>query len=219
MSQAASPAGSVMYKPASNQTAYVTYSDSVQAPDTAPASSAGVIVANANQVLPPYRSNEVEIGYKVASRRMNFTTDVFRIRRPFADAVEVSTTVGTNCGGVVLTSGEICENYQIIGQQINFGAEAMLSGNVTRSLRVIGGIIALNPKLTHTFVLLPVGNPYVSATCTAPPGVNPSALICPSYVTNNQNLVGIPDTKSNILAQYQIPLLRRAFFTFDWQRV
>ncbi|HEX3660665.1 MAG TPA: TonB-dependent receptor [Acidobacteriaceae bacterium] len=219
MSQAASPTGSVMYKPARNQTAYVTYADSVQAPDTAPANSTGVIVANANQALPPYRSTEVEMGYKVESRRMNFTTDVFRIRRPFADVEETSTTAGYNCGGTPLPAGDICENDQIIGQQVNFGAEAMLSGNVTRSLRVIGGITALNPKLTHTFVLLPAGNPYVSAACKDPAGVAASALICPSSVTNNRNLVGIPDYKSNILAEYQLPALSTAFFTFDWQHV
>jgi iron complex outermembrane receptor protein len=219
MSQGVSPSGSVLYKPAGNQTAYVTFSDSIQAPDTAPASSSTVVVANANEPLPPYRSTEVESGYKLVSRRLNFMADVFRIRRPFADVVETSTTVGYNCGGVILTAGQICENDQIIGQQINTGAEAMLSGNLTRSLKVTAGITALSPKLTHTFVLLPVGNQYVSATCTAPPGVPASALICPSDVTNNKNLVGIPDYKSNILAQYRIPALSAAFFTFNWQRV
>jgi iron complex outermembrane receptor protein len=219
MSQAVSPTGSVLYKPAANQTAYVTFADSIQAPDTAPANSTGVIVANANQALPPYHSTEVELGYKVESRRMNFTTDIFRVRRPFADLEETSTTAGYDCGGTPLPAGDICENEQIIGQQINFGAEAMLSGNVTRSLRVIGGVTALNPKLTHTFVLLPAGNQYVSATCTDPLGVAASALICPTYVTNNRNLVGIPDYKSNILGEYRLPALFTAFFTADWQHV
>jgi iron complex outermembrane receptor protein len=209
----------VIYKPAPNQTAYVTWADSIQAPDTAPANSTGIIVANASQPLSPYRSTETEMGYKVVSRRMNFMTDVFRIRRPFADVEETSTTAGYNCGGTPLPAGDICENDQIIGQQINFGAEAMLSGNVTRSLRVIGGITALNPKLTHTFVLLPAGNQYVSATCKDPAGVAASALVCPTYVTNNRNLVGIPDYKSNILAEYHLPALSTAFFTFDWQHV
>ena len=99
MSQGASPSGSVMYKPRSNQTAYVTFADSIQAPDTAPASSTGVIVANASQPLPPYRSVEVEAGYKLESRRINFMADLFRIRRPFADVAETSTTAGYNCGG------------------------------------------------------------------------------------------------------------------------
>lgn len=218
-SQGVSPSGSVIYKPARNQTTYVTFADSIQAPDTAPASSSGVIVANASQPLPPYRSVEWEAGYKLESRKLNFTADIFRIRRPFADVQETSTTAGYNCGGAILTSGQICENEQIIGQQINHGAEATLSGNLTQRLRVIGGITALNPILTDTFILLPTGSPNVSPTCTDPAGVAASALVCPSYVTNNKNLVGIPDYKSNILAEYRVPVLSAAFFTFNWQHV
>jgi iron complex outermembrane receptor protein len=219
MSQGVSPSGSVLYKPTRNQTAYVTFADSIQAPDTAPTSSSTVIVANASQPLPPYRSPEWEIGYKLESRRLNFTADIFRIRRPFADVQETSTTTGYNCGGTILTSGQICENDQIIGQQINHGAEAMLSGNLTQRLRIIGGITALTPILTRTFVLLPAGNPNVSPTCVDAAGVAAGALVCPSYVTNNKNLVGIPDYKSNILAEYRMPALTGAFFTFDWQHV
>lgn len=219
MSQGVSPSASVLYKPAYNQTLYITFADSIQAPDTAPTSSSTVVVANASQPLPPYRSVEWEAGYKLESRRMNFTADVFRIRRPFADIEEVSTTAGYNCGGTILTSGQICENDQIVGQQINHGAEAMLSGNVTQRLRIIGGMTALTPILTDTFVLLPAGNPNVSPTCTDPAGVAASALVCPSYVTDNKNLVGIPDYKSNILAEYRVPAFTGAFFTFDWQHV
>lgn len=219
MSQAASPTGSVMYKPGRGQTAYVTFADSVQAPDTAPANSTGVIVANADQALPPYRSTQWEAGYKLQSRRLNFSADVFRIRRPFADVEETSTTAGYDCGGTPLPTGDICENDQIVGQQINHGAEAMLSGNVTARLRMIGGVTALTPRLTDTFVLLPAGNPNVAASCTDPAGVAASALICRSYVTNNKNLVGIPDYKSNILAEYRLPGWTGAFFTFDWQHV
>jgi iron complex outermembrane recepter protein len=219
MYQGVSPSGSVLYKPANNQTAYITFADSIQAPDTAAANSTGVIVTNASQPLPPYRSTEVEAGYKVQSSRINFETAVFRIRRPFADLFETSTTTGYNCGGTPLPAGDICENDQIIGQQINFGAEAMLSGNITRSLRVIGGITAVNPKLTNTFVLLPVGNQYASATCQLPKGVASTALICPSTVTNNKVLVGDADYQSNILSEYQLPALSTAFFTFDWHHV
>jgi iron complex outermembrane receptor protein len=229
MNQGVSPTASVLYKPAPNQTAYVTWADSIQAPDTAPGTtgsgSAKIFITNDSQALPPYRSTEVEMGYKVESQRMNFSADVFRIRRPFADTVELFAYSASNtsnaCGvdGTLTLAGQICETDKIIGQQINYGAEAMLSGNVTKSLRVIGGITALNPKLTDTVVYLPVGNPYVSATCVDPTGVAKTALVCPSYVTNNKTFIGIPDYKSNILAEYQLPVLSTAFFTFDWQHV
>ena len=221
-----------MYKPRPNQTAYVTWADSIQAPDTAPGNTisttkpaTNVYFTNAGQALPPYRSTEVEMGYKVESQRMNFSADVFRIRRPFADTVELFAYSASNpsnvcgAGGTLTLAGQICETDKIIGQQLNYGAEAMLSGNVTKSLRIIGGITALSPKLTDTVVYLPVGNKYVSATCTLPAGVAATSLICPSYVTNNKTLVGFPAYKSNILAEYQLPVLSTAYFTFDWQHV
>jgi iron complex outermembrane receptor protein len=156
---------------------------------------------------------------------MNFMADAFRIRRPFADVFETSTTAGYNCGGTILpgtagaASTDVCEVDKIIGQQLDYGAEGMLSGNVTHSLRVIGGITVLDPKLTQTFVLVPVGNKYASPTCTDPKGVAASALVCPTYVTNNKILVGDAEYKSNILAEYQVPALSTGFFTFNWQHV
>jgi iron complex outermembrane receptor protein len=229
MYQGASPTASVLYKPAANQTAYFTWADSIQAPDTAPGNTGSgataIYVTNANQALPPYRSTEAEMGYKLESQRMNFTADIFRIRRPFADTVELFAYSASNAsnvcgaGGTLTVAGQICETDKIIGQQINYGAEAMLSGKVTQSLRIIGGITALNPKLTDTVVYLPVGNQYVSAACTDPAGVAATALVCPSYVTNNKTFIGIPDYKSNILSEYQLPVLTTAYFTFDWQHV
>jgi iron complex outermembrane receptor protein len=218
ISQSASPTGSVMFKPTSNQTAYVTFADSIQAPDTAPADSAGIVVANQSQPLPPYRSVEFEAGYKVDSRRMNFMADLFRIRRPFADVEQITPTAACTSQPVWVSS-DVCEIDQIIGQQLDYGAEAMLSGNVTHSLRVIGGITVLDPKLTQTFVLVPVGNTYASPTCKDPTGVPATALVCPTYVTNNKILVGDADYKSNILAEYQVPALSAGFFTFDWHFV
>jgi iron complex outermembrane receptor protein len=227
MSQGVSPTGSVLYKPTPNQTAYVTWADSIQAPDTAPGDSGSgaskIFVNNASQALPPYRSTEVEAGYKIESQRMNFSADLFRIRRPFADTVELFTYSASNtsnvcgAGGTLTTAGQTCETDKIIGQQINYGAEAMLSGKVTQSLRVIGGITALSPKLTDTLVLLPSTSQYVM-TANCPAGFTASTL-CPSYVTNDKNFIGIPDYKSNILAEYQLPVLSTAYFTFDWQHV
>jgi iron complex outermembrane receptor protein len=211
MSQGASPSASILYKPAKNMTIYTTFSDSVQAPDVAPANSTGIVVTNASQPLPPYRSTQSEIGYKLESQKINFSAAIFRLRRPFANTVVVSTTAGYNCGGTTLTGTTICESFQIVGNQLNYGAEAMLSGKLTKSLSVIGGLTALDPKLTDTFVLLPKGNKYVSSFCTM--------TLCPSYVTNNKTFVGIPDYKSNVLAEYQIPGLTAAFFNFDWQHV
>ena len=67
----------------------------------------------------------------------------------------------------------------------------MLSGRIFESLMVTGGISILNPKLTDTGIA----------------------------ATNNKDFVGIPDYKSNILAEYHVPKLVGAFLNFDWQHV
>ena len=80
---------------------------------------------------------------------------------------------------------------EIVGNQINYGAEAQLQGRVTNSLMLVAGITVLNPKLTDTGVA----------------------------ATNNKTFVGIPDYKSNILAEYRIPRMTGLYFNFDWQHV
>jgi iron complex outermembrane receptor protein len=56
---------------------------------------------------------------------------------------------------------------------------------------VTGGLSVLNPKLTNTGIA----------------------------ATNNRNFVGIPDYKSNILAEYRLPKIAGAYANFDWQHV
>ena len=55
----------------------------------------------------------------------------------------------------------------------------MLSGRIFERLMVTGGLTVLNPKLTDTGIA----------------------------ATNNRNFVGIPDYKSNVLAEYRLPLI------------
>jgi iron complex outermembrane recepter protein len=165
--QGISPAASLLFKLAPNMTVYGTFASSLQAPDVATAGS------NINQPLPPYRSKEGEIGYKLNLRRLTFTTAMFRINRPFA----------------WLNSAD--NLFSIVGNQVNYGAETMLSGRILPSLMVTGGLTVLNPKLTDTGIA----------------------------ATNDKQFVGIPDYKSNILAEYRLPVLTGTFFNFDWQHV
>ena len=76
-----------MFKPRADMTFYATFADSIQAPDVAGANSGSTVIVNASQALPPYRSKEGEIGYKLRVRRINFSTALFRIERPFANYV------------------------------------------------------------------------------------------------------------------------------------
>lgn len=190
--QGVSPMASISFKPRADMTIYAVFADSIQAPDVAGASTASLIDVNANQAIPPYRSKEGEIGYKLRLRRINYSADIFRVERPFANyAVGVTNPV---CGALSGTAG--CEEYQITGNQLNYGAETMLSGRIFDSLMVTGGLVVLNPKLTDTGIA----------------------------ATNNKDFVGIPDYKSNLLAEYHVPAfhvekLQGLFFNFDWQHV
>src|SRR5580704_10112739 len=85
--QGVSPSASVSYKPRGDMTIYATFVDSIQAPDVAAANSGSTIIVNASQALPPYRSKEGEIGYKLRLRRINFSTALFRLDRPFANYI------------------------------------------------------------------------------------------------------------------------------------
>ena len=187
VNQGLSPSASVMFKPRFDMTLYATFADSIQAPDVAAANSGNIIITNARQALPPYRSKEYEIGYKLRVRRINFSSALFRVERPFANFV--TGVVNPICGAQSGTAN--CEEFRITGNQLNYGAEATLSGRIFPSLMVTAGLSVLNPKLTDTGIA----------------------------ATNNRNFVGIPDYKSNILAEYRLPVIPGAYFNFDWQHV
>src|ERR1700683_2547103 len=168
-------------------TLYGTFASSIQAPDVAAANSGSLVIVNANLPLPPYRSKEGEIGYKLRLRKINFSTALFRIDRPCANYV--TGIVNPVCGAQSGTAN--CEAYQITGDQVNYGVESMLSGRIFERLMVTGGLTVLSPKLTDTGIV----------------------------ATNNKDFVGIPDYKSNILAEYHLPFLTGVFANMDWQHV
>ena len=193
-SQGVSPTGSIIFKPRINMTIYGTYAMSLQAPDTPAVSTfnaSGVCtsancVVNSAKALSPYHDKEGEVGYKLVLRKINFSTALFRIERPFANTAPAPAGA---CG--TLKASQTCTINEIVGSQLNYGAEAMLSGRIFESLMVTGGITVLDPKLTNT----------------------------PSPLTDNKTFVGIPDYKSNILAEYRLPVLIGTFLMFDWQHV
>ena len=91
-------------------------------------------------------ASEGEIGYKLRLRKINFSTALFRVERPFANYVAgMSNPI---CGEQSGTAN--CEAYRITGNQRNYGAEAMLSGRIVESLMITGGLTVLDPKLTDT---------------------------------------------------------------------
>lgn len=133
-----SPMPSVIYKPRENVTTYLTYANSLQQGDIAPAGS-----ANANTGLAPYRSNQREAGVKVALSKLDLSLALFRLERPFAIVDPTDNT------------------FKISGQQVNNGLEATAVGEITHNLVVYGGITFLDPKLEATGKPLTNNTQYV----------------------------------------------------------
>lgn len=165
-----SPSVSVMYKPSASMTAYATYASSLQQGDIAPGGT-----VNANQALAPYRSKEWEIGYKTDMRPVSLTAALFRLQRPFAN------TVAYNGGPQTI--------FQIVGQQVNYGAEISGQGTVFHRLLLTGGFTALNARLNDTGVL----------------------------ATDGKRFVGIPGYHSNLYGEYRVPGVANLNVTGDWQ--
>ncbi|WP_237449340.1 TonB-dependent siderophore receptor [Pantoea sp. Taur] len=121
-----SGSASLTYKPVDPLTLYVTYADSLQQGDTAPATA-----NNAGAILAPYRSRQVEVGSKLAVNKLLLTAALFQIKRPFAY---------TNASG----------DYAIDGEQRNRGLELMADGDLTDRLHLFGGMTWLDPRLLDT---------------------------------------------------------------------
>ena len=122
-----SPTGSLLFKPVSYMTTYITFASSLQAGDLAPGGT-----ANAGESLAPYRSQEYEIGYKATLAKIDFTAALFRIARPFAN-IDPTDSV-----------------FKISGEQVNKGLELSAVGEVAHGLTLYGGLTLLNARLENT---------------------------------------------------------------------
>ena len=134
-----SPMPSIIFKPSENQTAYVTYASSLQQGDLAPAGS-----ANANTGLAPYRTEQVEAGYKIAwNKALDLSAAIFRLKRPFANVDPADNL------------------FKISGNQVNTGAEILAIGEVARGTRLYGGVTFIDAKMEDTGVAATDGKRYV----------------------------------------------------------
>lgn len=122
-----SPTITVMYKPRQNMTTYIGYADSLQQGDTV--STVGA--KNYGEILDPYRSKQLEAGFKWNVGGINTQTAIFRLQRPLA-------YLGTD------------NYYSVQGDQVNHGLEFMANGNATRDLALYGGVTFLDPRLKGT---------------------------------------------------------------------
>ena len=117
---------SLMNKPIENMLVYFSYADSLQQGDTAPTGT-----ANQNVTLSPYRSTQYETGVKLSLDKLDLTSAVFRIDRPYAYAGSDNV-------------------FKVQGEQVNYGLELMAVGEIIDRVKIYGGVTLLDPELTDT---------------------------------------------------------------------
>jgi iron complex outermembrane recepter protein len=130
-----SPTVSLIYKPASQLTAYATFAKSVEQGEQAPAGT-----TNVNAILAPYHDQEYEVGVKYAvTPGLLATFALFNMTRPLAS-------------NVVSPTNSALQTFEVVGTQRNNGAELFLQGQVYQDLSVFGGVSYIDARLVNTGV-------------------------------------------------------------------
>lgn len=118
------PTAGLMYKPIPSVTTYVSYMQSLEQGDTAPSTA-----ANANQVLAPSVSDQIEAGVKATVADIDLTAALFRI-----DKVNAELNPTNNV-------------YMQDGSEIHQGVEVTATGRLTPRLTVIGGFTLMDATI------------------------------------------------------------------------
>jgi iron complex outermembrane receptor protein len=133
------PALGIVVRPAEHWSVYANYIEGLSKGDIAPPSA-----SNYGEVLSPYKSKQYEIGTKYDFGRFMATIALFQIEKPSAG----------------LDNGV----YKASGEQINRGIELYGYGQVTDTLRLLGGITVLDAKINKSHDPSLVGNRPIGAS-------------------------------------------------------
>lgn len=98
---------------------------------------------NAGEVFPPYKTKQIEVGAKLQTGSFTNTLSLFQIAQPSTLTDNGSTPLPT---------------LRLNGEQRNRGIEWATFGELTRGLRMLGGVTYLQGKLTKTQDGLEDGN-------------------------------------------------------------
>ncbi|MGK6306119.1 TonB-dependent receptor [Variovorax sp. DT-64] len=155
--RATTPFAGIVFKVRPDISLYASYVEGLSRGETAPVSAA---ISNPGQSLPPYESKQKEIGAKFdLSGNMMATVSLFELTKPSAGIS------GTTFG--------------VFGEQRNRGVEATLAGEVTRGVRLLGGISYLDGVITKA----------------ATPALE------------GRKAIGVPDWQLNLGAEWDTPFL------------
>lgn len=121
------PAFAVLVKPAKNLSLYGNYIEGLSQGPIAPSSA-----VNAGEIFPPFVSKQYEIGAKYDFGRTILSLSAFQIDRPssFPDPAT--------------------RRFGVEGNQRNRGIELTATGELVRSVRIIGGLAYTDGELTDT---------------------------------------------------------------------
>ena len=124
---AASPAVALVFKPWENVSIYGNWIQGLQPGAIVPAG-----FANAGEAFAPFKSTQYEVGIKVDWGKFTTTASLFQITQPS-----------------ILT--DVASNTQFLGgEQRNQGLELEIFGELFPGVRLLGGVMFLNPILTKS---------------------------------------------------------------------
>jgi iron complex outermembrane receptor protein len=131
-SEAATPAFALVYKPSDRVSLYANYAEALTPGRVAPAVVNGAAVANAGEVLSPFRAEQAEVGAKYDAGTFGGTLSLFRTTLPSA-FFDPATRV-----------------YSDGGEQENRGVELTVYGEPIDGLRLIGGATWLDAEVKRS---------------------------------------------------------------------
>lgn len=134
-SDAVTPVFAVVYRPLDRVSLYANYSEALAPGKTAPGAVNGAPVANAGEVLEPFRAEQNEIGVKYDAGSFGGTLSAFRTTLP-SEYFDTAT-----------------RTYSAGGEQENRGVELTVFGEPLEGVRVIGGATWLDAEIKRALNL------------------------------------------------------------------
>lgn len=119
--------GGLVVKPVTDVSLYGNYVEGLSQGPVAPATA-----ANAGEIFAPYKSRQYEAGVKYDTGNLLLTAGVFQVARPN----------GQTAQGTLI--------YGLDGEQRNRGLELGFAGEPVRGVRLLGGAMLLDARLTRT---------------------------------------------------------------------
>lgn len=143
---ATTPVVGLVVKPAEGLSLYANRIQGLVQGPVAP-NQVGVVI-NANEIFPPFKSTQYEVGGKWTFGRFNTSLALYQTKQPngFTRAITPPPTSGPT------------QIFAIDGQQRNRGIEFGIDGELTEGLRVIGGFAFNDAELTKTLNGVNQGN-------------------------------------------------------------